>query len=156
MGMNEPYSTVRGSILMMSLIPDTRRVHGLILQHKRQLDVANRQTESHAMQIIRSTNTKGGTNPGNSAAATKSSGAGDEKHSSNFRKSLKCSYCDGDTHTIDNSFFLNGFLVATNSMGRMSSPKTNGLLTLLKRIQPRGPTSNPMTAPLSLLKNTIN
>jgi len=41
MGLNEPYSTMRGSILMMSPIPDTRRVHGLILQHERQMDVAN-------------------------------------------------------------------------------------------------------------------
>ncbi|CAL9007106.1 unnamed protein product [Prunus brigantina] len=71
MGLNEPYSTVRGSILMMSPISDTRRVHGLILQHERQLDVANRQTGSHAMKIIRPANTKGGSNPGNSAAAAK-------------------------------------------------------------------------------------
>ncbi|XP_020415631.1 uncharacterized protein LOC109948111 [Prunus persica] len=123
MGLNEPYSTVRGSILMMSPIPDTRRVHGLILQHERQLDVANRQTGSHAMQIIRSANTKGGTNPGNSAAAAKPSGAGDGKYSSNFRKSLKCSYCDGDTHTIDTCFFLNGFPVGHKLHGKNVKPK---------------------------------
>jgi len=30
-GLNEPYSTMRGSIMMMPPIPDTHRVHGLIL-----------------------------------------------------------------------------------------------------------------------------
>ncbi|CAL9005330.1 unnamed protein product [Prunus brigantina] len=42
MGLNDSYSTVRGSILMMNPIPDTRRVHGLILQHERQMEVASR------------------------------------------------------------------------------------------------------------------
>lgn len=42
MGLNEPYSTVSGSILMMNPLPDTRKVHGLILQHERQMDVATR------------------------------------------------------------------------------------------------------------------
>jgi hypothetical protein len=31
MGLNESYSTIRGSILMMNPLPDTRRVCGLIL-----------------------------------------------------------------------------------------------------------------------------
>ncbi|KAL9365020.1 hypothetical protein Peur_042893 [Populus x canadensis] len=64
MGLNEPYSTMHDSILMMSPIPDTRRVHGLTLQHERQMDVANRQITSHAMQISRSI--RGGTRPDNS------------------------------------------------------------------------------------------
>jgi hypothetical protein len=49
MGLNKAYSTVRGSILIMSPIPDTRRVHGLIIQHERQVDVANRQIGPHAL-----------------------------------------------------------------------------------------------------------
>jgi hypothetical protein len=56
MGLNESYSTIRGSILMMNPFPDTRRVHGLILQHERQMDVASRRDigmNSHAMQVNR-------------------------------------------------------------------------------------------------------
>ena len=37
---------------MMNPLPDTRRVHGLILQHERQMDVASRRDigmNSHAM-----------------------------------------------------------------------------------------------------------
>jgi hypothetical protein len=33
-GLNESYSTIRGSILMMKPLPGTRQVHGLILQHE--------------------------------------------------------------------------------------------------------------------------
>ncbi|KAH7565244.1 hypothetical protein JRO89_XS09G0171500 [Xanthoceras sorbifolium] len=37
MGLNEPYSQARGAILMMNLLPDTRKTHRLILQHERQM-----------------------------------------------------------------------------------------------------------------------
>jgi hypothetical protein len=122
MGLNEPYSTMRGSILMMSPIPDTRRVHGLILQHERQMDVANRQITSHAMQISRSI--KGGTRPGNSMGTRPpGAGYGDGKHSSHLRKSLSCSYCHGDTHTVDKCYFLNGFPVGHRLHGKNIKPK---------------------------------
>ncbi|KAI5330645.1 hypothetical protein L3X38_030043 [Prunus dulcis] len=122
MGLNEPYSTVRGSILMMSPIPDTRRVHGLILQHERQMDAANRQIGSHAMQTGRYTTTKGRTSSGNSAAV-KPPSAGDGRHDSYSKRSLKCSYCDGDTHTVDNCYYLNGFPVGHKLHGKNVKPK---------------------------------
>ena len=40
MGLNESYSQVRGSILMMSPFLDMRKVYGLILQQERQMEVA--------------------------------------------------------------------------------------------------------------------
>jgi hypothetical protein len=48
--LNEPYSIVCGLILIMSSILDTCRIHGLILQHEQQMDVANQQIGSHVMQ----------------------------------------------------------------------------------------------------------
>ena len=56
MELNEQYSQVRGSILMMSPPPDTQKVHGLVLQQERQMEVAIRQeivSASHAMQTTR-------------------------------------------------------------------------------------------------------
>ncbi|CAL2258509.1 unnamed protein product [Prunus armeniaca] len=122
MGLNEPYSTVHGSLLMMSPIPDTRCVHGLILQHERQMDVANCQIGSHAMQTGRYTTTKGNTSSGNLAVA-KPPGAGDGKHDFYSRRSLKCSYCDGDTHTVENCYYLNGFPVCHKLHGKNIKPK---------------------------------
>jgi len=54
MGLNESYSTIRGWILMMNPLPDTRQVCGLILQHEWQMDVASRWDMGmnfHAMQV---------------------------------------------------------------------------------------------------------
>lgn len=53
-GLDESYSQVRGSILMMSPLPNTQKVHGLILQQERQMEVVICQEimpASHAMQI---------------------------------------------------------------------------------------------------------
>nr|CAD1821579.1 unnamed protein product [Ananas comosus var. bracteatus] len=53
MGLNESYATIRGSILMMRPFPDTRKVHALVLQQERQVDVAAKRKISvghHAMQ----------------------------------------------------------------------------------------------------------
>ncbi|KAI5342447.1 hypothetical protein L3X38_010322 [Prunus dulcis] len=108
----------------MSSIPDTRRVHGLILQHERQMDVANRQIGSHAMQTSGYTTTKVGTSFGNSTGA-KPPGAGDGKHCSYSRRSLKCSYCDEDTHTVENCYYLNGFPVGHKLHGKNVKPKNN-------------------------------
>lgn len=61
MGLNESYSIIQGSILIKSPLPDTRRVHGLVLQHERQVDVVNRrEPTAHAMQTSRPTAPKGG------------------------------------------------------------------------------------------------
>ncbi|KAH7516887.1 hypothetical protein JRO89_XSUnG0155100 [Xanthoceras sorbifolium] len=38
MGLNEPYFQVRGAILMMNPLPDTRKTYGLILQHETQIE----------------------------------------------------------------------------------------------------------------------
>ncbi|XP_022852181.1 uncharacterized protein LOC111373833 [Olea europaea var. sylvestris] len=41
LGLNETYAAVRGIILMMSPLPDTRKAFSITLQHERQLDVAS-------------------------------------------------------------------------------------------------------------------
>ncbi|CAL9000181.1 unnamed protein product [Prunus brigantina] len=104
MGLNDTYSTVRGSILMMNPLPDTRKVHGLVLQHERQVEVTSRNDSlitPHAMQISRS------------------SVAG----SSQPRKSLKCTYCDGDGHTKERCYFIIGFPVGHKWHGKNVKPR---------------------------------
>ncbi|CAN6681317.1 unnamed protein product [Malus baccata var. baccata] len=115
MGLNDSYSVVRGSILMMSPLPDTHRVHGLILQHERQMDVASRRelgTSSHAMQVQRPPA------PSSSNDRFPSPSAG-----SFSRKSLKCTYCDGDGHLVDRCYYIIGFPVGHKWHGKNVKPK---------------------------------
>ncbi|KAB5512172.1 hypothetical protein DKX38_029200 [Salix brachista] len=102
MGLNDSYSTICGSILMMNPILDTRRVHGLILQHERQMEVASRPSYSHAMQISRREG-----NPGFSRAY----------------KPLKCSHCDQEGHTIDRCYYIIGFPVGHKWHGKNMQPR---------------------------------
>ncbi|XP_021802698.1 uncharacterized protein LOC110746764, partial [Prunus avium] len=54
MGLNETYAAVRGQILMMQPLPDTHKIHALILQQERQIEVAARRdsnTGHHAMKV---------------------------------------------------------------------------------------------------------
>ena len=102
MGLNDSYSTIRGSILMMNPIPDTRRVHVLILQHERQMEVASRPSYSHAMHISRTQ-----ANPGFSRTY----------------KSLKCSHYDQGGYTIDLCYYIIGFPVGHKWHGKNMQPR---------------------------------
>ncbi|CAN6688542.1 unnamed protein product [Malus baccata var. baccata] len=111
MGLNDSYSTVRGSVLLMSPLPDTRRVHGHILQHERQIVVVNRPdkgTNSHAMQVQQ---------------ASTSQLTNNKHFNASSRKSLKCTYCDGDRHLVDRCYYIIGFPVGHRWHGRNMKPK---------------------------------
>ncbi|KAI5341072.1 hypothetical protein L3X38_020346 [Prunus dulcis] len=111
MGLNDSYSTIRGSILMMNPFPDTRRVHGLILQHEWQMDVASRRDlgmNSHAMQVQRT--------PAPPSFNKQSS-------NTSSRKSLKCTYCDGDGHLVDHCYYIIGFPEGDKWHGKNVKPK---------------------------------
>ncbi|KAB2634214.1 hypothetical protein D8674_041553 [Pyrus ussuriensis x Pyrus communis] len=115
MGLNDSYSVVRGSILMMNPLPDTRRVHGLILQHERQMDVASRcelGTSSHAMQVQRPPALSSSNDRFPSPAACSFS-----------RKSLKCTYCDEDGHLVNRCYYILGFPVGHKWHGMNVKPK---------------------------------
>ncbi|KAI5350419.1 hypothetical protein L3X38_003310 [Prunus dulcis] len=111
MGLNDSYSTIRGSILMMNPLPDTRRVHGLILQHERQMDVASRRDlgmNSHAMQVQR----------------TPAPPSFNKQSSNTYsRKSLKCTFCDGDGHLVDHCYYIIGFPEGHKWHGKNVKPK---------------------------------
>ncbi|XP_073300528.1 uncharacterized protein [Primulina huaijiensis] len=53
MGLNDSFSTIRGSILLMNPLPDTHKVHALILQHEKQNEIAaNRDTTGYNAKIL--------------------------------------------------------------------------------------------------------
>ena len=89
MGLNESYAAVRGQILLMQPLPDTRKAYSLVLQQEKQVEVSlTRHNNSlHAMHL---------TSHRESAAQRGNS-------------SIKCSYCDKKYHTVDRCFYLNGF-----------------------------------------------
>ncbi|KAI5332620.1 hypothetical protein L3X38_022749 [Prunus dulcis] len=104
MGLNETYAAVRGQILMMQPLPDTRKVHALILQQERQVEVAARRdsnTSHHAMKVAQ---------PSRSPAAQ-----------GNLTP-LKCSYCDQERHSVDRCYFLHGFPVGHKLHGKNVKP----------------------------------
>nr|DAD30130.1 TPA_asm: hypothetical protein HUJ06_031598 [Nelumbo nucifera] len=108
MGLNATFSQVRGSILMMNPLPDTRKVHGLILQQERQMEVATRREispASHAMQVTR-------------GAATQTA-----RSSSSNHKDKHCTYCDQTGHLVDRCYYLIGFLVGHKWHGKNIKPK---------------------------------
>ncbi|XP_073302959.1 uncharacterized protein [Primulina huaijiensis] len=114
MGLNDSFSTIRGSILLMNPLPDTRKVHALILQHEKQNEiVANRDTTGYnanfaqqKMQIH-----------GRQVKETESyrSAAGDKR--------LKCSHCELDGHTVDRCFYIHGFPPGHRYHGKHVKPK---------------------------------
>ncbi|XP_075515853.1 uncharacterized protein LOC142550661 [Primulina tabacum] len=114
MGLNDSFSTVRGSILLMNPLPDTRKVHALILQHERQNEnAANRDTTGYnanfaqqKMQI-----------QGRQLKETESyrSTAGDKR--------LKCSHCELDGHTVDRCFYIHEFPPGHRYHGKNVKPK---------------------------------
>ncbi|XP_068312594.1 uncharacterized protein [Pyrus communis] len=143
MGLNNSYATVRGSILMMSPLPDTRRVHGLILQHERQMDVANRRdmgTNSHTMQVQR----------------TDASSSHSKTFNTFSRKSLKCTYCDGDGHLVDRCYYIIGFPEGHKWHGKNVKPKNKRTSNNAKVINPATTTKTKASDGLTFTTDEYN
>ncbi|KAH7573601.1 hypothetical protein JRO89_XS03G0178700 [Xanthoceras sorbifolium] len=110
MALNETYSQVRRSILMISPLLDTLKVHSLILQQERQREVGIRWeiplVASHAMQVARA--------PAQQTIASSSS---------SYRKDLKCTYCEQGGHLVDRCYYLIGFPVGHKWHGKNVKPR---------------------------------
>ncbi|XP_073119562.1 uncharacterized protein [Henckelia pumila] len=114
MGLNDTFSIIRGSVLLMNPLPDTRKAHALILQHERQNDVAaNRDATGYNANFTQQ-------KVQNRARQTKDS----ESHRLNTgNKPLQCSYCDLDGHTVDRCFYIHGFPPGHRYHGKDVKPK---------------------------------
>ncbi|KAL5736828.1 hypothetical protein ACOSP7_031282 [Xanthoceras sorbifolium] len=105
MRLNDSFSTIHGSILMMSSLPDTRKVSALILQQERQADVITKQDNGGSHASYQSVATK----------TTNQATTSGKKH---------CTYCDMDGHTIERCFSLHGFPLGHKFHGKDVKPRT--------------------------------
>ena len=86
------------------------------------MDAANCQIGPHAMQT--SQYIRGGTRPENQMAIRSPGvGHGERKHGLYLKKFLNCSYCYGDTHTVEYCYYINGFPVGHKLHGKNVKPK---------------------------------
>ncbi|KAA8547245.1 hypothetical protein F0562_003891 [Nyssa sinensis] len=100
MGLNESYAAIRGQILLMNPLPSINRVYGLILQEETQRNI-------QAPPSIDGV-----------ALAAKGILTSPKAHLAPPRKkSLKCTHCHKDGHTIDRCYFLHGFPPGSRKTG---------------------------------------
>ncbi|KAL5745445.1 hypothetical protein ACOSP7_026591 [Xanthoceras sorbifolium] len=107
MGLNESYATVRGSILMMSPLPDTRKVHALVLQQERQIEVAARR-ENTSYAAMQTSKIQQGSYSG-SFIPSEAGRSQDKKRTTITGKKKNCSFCGRDYHIIDRCYYIPGF-----------------------------------------------
>ncbi|CAL9003908.1 unnamed protein product [Prunus brigantina] len=93
MGLNDTYSAVRTQMLLMSPLPTVRTAYAMLMQEERQRQITENSTISsvHAMNTSKSTNKQ------------------PRKVHDDDNKNLHCTHCNGDTHTVDRCYYLNGF-----------------------------------------------
>nr|DAD46832.1 TPA_asm: hypothetical protein HUJ06_016769 [Nelumbo nucifera] len=113
-GLNESYATVRGSILMISPLPDTHKVHALVLQHERQTEAAAHTTKQQGSTYGRSPS----------------------------KKNLKCSYCDRQGHGVEDCFYIKGFPLGHKFHGKNVKPRKPTAHNIQANT-PASPTSHP-------------
>ncbi|KAF7148530.1 hypothetical protein RHSIM_Rhsim03G0044200 [Rhododendron simsii] len=114
MGLNENYGPVRGQILLMQPLPDTRRVYSLVLQQEKQIEVSlNRDSMNHHAMLA----------DHKSQAPTYSFADQNNKtiQAHQVQKqtnTLHCSYCDQDYHSVERCYYLHGFPVGHKLHGK--------------------------------------
>ncbi|XP_022891973.1 uncharacterized protein LOC111406837 [Olea europaea var. sylvestris] len=87
MGLNETYATIRGTILMISPLPDTRKAFSITLQHEWQLDIASCHEGTNGNFQAMAVNQSGKPFKGSSSREITSSRTGEAS-----RKTSKCTY----------------------------------------------------------------
>ncbi|KAF7132885.1 hypothetical protein RHSIM_Rhsim09G0014100 [Rhododendron simsii] len=118
MGLNENYGPVRGQILLMQPLPDTRRVYSLVLQQEKQIEVSlNHDSMNHHAMLA----------DHKSQAPTYSFADQNNKtiqvHQVQKQKNtLHCSYCDQDYHSVERCYYLHGFPVGHKLHGKNVKP----------------------------------
>ncbi|CAA3022790.1 uncharacterized protein LOC111406837 [Olea europaea subsp. europaea] len=117
LGLNETYAAVRGIILMMSPLSDTRKAFSITLQHERQLDVASHHEGTNGNFQAMAVNQSGKPFKGSSSREItfRTGGAS--------RKTSKCTYCDQEGHMVEYCYYLNGFPVGHKFDGKNIQPK---------------------------------
>ncbi|CAL2238713.1 unnamed protein product [Prunus armeniaca] len=101
------YSAIRGQILLMDPLPDTRKTYSLVLQQEKQVEVSlNREHLNHHAMSVTS----------NKEAAAPS------HQSYKGKPPLHCSYCDQDRHSVETCYYLHGFPPGHKLHGKSVKP----------------------------------
>ncbi|CAL9001257.1 unnamed protein product, partial [Prunus brigantina] len=107
MGLNEAYYAIRGQIMLMDPLPDTRKTYSLVLQQEKQVEVSlNREHLNHHAMSVTS----------NKEAAAPS------HQSYKGKPPLHCSYCDQDRHNVETCYYLHGFPPGHKLHGKSVKP----------------------------------
>ena len=109
MAVNDTYSAVRGHILLMQPLPNIRKIYSLLLQEEKQRQLTEA-TDSpiHAMNVKRNTRI--------------TENRQSTRLQNNKGKSLFCSHCEGDKHTVDRCYYIIGFPPGHKFHGRDIKP----------------------------------
>ena len=111
MGRNDIHVAIRGQILLMQPLLDTRRVYSLILQQEKQVEVSlhDGNMKHHAMIAERD----------NKIVLA--------RQSQRQKAPLHCSYCDRDYHSLEKCYYLHGFPVGHKLHGKNVKPPNQHL-----------------------------
>ncbi|RVX05001.1 hypothetical protein CK203_019174 [Vitis vinifera] len=106
MGLNDSYAAIRGQILLMQPLPDTRRVYSLVLQQEKQVEVSlNNGNKNHYAML-----------------ADRDNKATSAHQVQKQKTPLHCSYCDRDYHSIEKCYYLHGFPIGHKLHGKNMKP----------------------------------
>jgi hypothetical protein len=138
MGLNDTYSAIRGQILLMQPLPNIRKIYSLLLHEEKQRQLTKASDSPiHAMNVKRNTR------------ITKNRQS--TRLQNNKGKSLFCSHCEGDTHTVDRCYYIIGFPLRHKFHGReIKPPNQHKRLTVnnaSNTIKPNTTTSRLQTFP---------
>ena len=106
MGLNDSYVAIRGQILLMQPLPDTRRVYSLVLQQEKQVEVSLSYGNKNLYAIL----------------ADRDNKAISAHQVQKQKTPLHCSYCDRDYHSIEKCYYLHGFPIGHKLHGKNMKP----------------------------------
>ncbi|XP_075086252.1 uncharacterized protein LOC142168967 [Nicotiana tabacum] len=110
MGLNEVYTVVRGSILMMNPLPSIAQAFSILIQEEKQREV---RPSNHLMMESASMNVSGLANPAfRTNYAQQRNTIGNNSYRGSYpsnRSRLFCDYCKMQGHTKDKCYKLHGF-----------------------------------------------
>nr|TKS14683.1 hypothetical protein D5086_0000047570 [Populus alba] len=104
MGLNDSYNAVRGQILLMKELPSVREVYSLIIQEEKQREIGSPVIEGVSIAAAVKTQKRAGSSHHRSGNQTSFRGT-----PTSYERTLHCTYCNQDHHTIDHCYKLHGY-----------------------------------------------
>ncbi|KAF7116106.1 hypothetical protein RHSIM_RhsimUnG0038000 [Rhododendron simsii] len=123
MGLDEPYSAIRGHIMLMQPLPTVKKAYSLLCEEEKQRGLTERKNteQVHAMNVKASSNFKQSDSISQRQDSSRTWTPSSSKPQGS-KKRLHCTYCDGTTHTVDRCFYLIGFPIRHAFHGKDVQP----------------------------------